>query len=290
VKPPAFEYRRPETLEEAVGLLAEHGDEARILAGGQSLVPLLSFRMARPGLLIDINRCLELDHIELDDGRLAMGSLTRHRSVERLAGLSDRCPVMMEAVRQIGHVAIRNRGTVGGSIAHADPAAEWPLLALVLDARFEVTSARGTRAIPAQEMFSSYLQTSIGTDEILTRLEFPLPPLRAGSAFVEIARRHGDFAMSGAAAVIDVEDGKVVDARVGLMSAALTPVRAAEAESILIGHEPTDDVLGRAAAAVDGAIAPLDDVHASAEYKRHLAQITTKRALTSARDRARGAG
>lgn len=286
MKPPPFAYLRPGGLAEAITMLAEYGDQAKVLAGGQSLVPLLAFRLARPQVLIDINECAELEHLALEEGTLSIGSLTRHRAVERFDALGGRAPIVAEAVREIGHVAIRNRGTVGGSIAHADPAAEWPVLAMILDAEFEVVSAAGSRVIPAAEMFAGYFETAMTPAEILTGLRFSLPPPSAGSAFVEVSRRHGDFALSGAGAVLTVEDGRVSDARLGLLAASLTPVRASNAEATLIGQEPTDEVLEAAAAEVDAAIAPLGDVHATSEYKRHLARITSGRALRRARDRA----
>jgi CO/xanthine dehydrogenase FAD-binding subunit len=290
MKPPPFEYRRPESVEEALSVLAEAGDDAKVLAGGQSLIPLLAFRMVRPEMLVDISRLSELDHVTLEDGLLSVGATTTHRRIELTDALATRCPAILEAVRNIGHIAIRNRGTVGGSMAHADPAAEWPVLALVLDTEFQVQSAKESRLVPAANMFVSYMQTGLRPDEILTGMRFKLPTEKAGSAFVEVARRHGDFAMGGAAAVLALEQGKVVHARVGVMSAALTPVRSEESERLLMGEEPTDELLAEAAERVSGAVDPLDDVHAPADYKRHLAKVTTRRALISARDRAKEAG
>lgn len=286
MKLPPFEYHQPETVEETTALLAEHGEEAKMLAGGQSLMPLMAFRMVRPSHLIDINRVEGLDDLSIDGDVLTMGALTRHRSVERLDSLAHRCDVIRDAVRHIGHVAIRNRGTVGGSIAHADPAAEWPLLALILDGRFEVASPRGSRTIRAADMFVSYLETSMATDEVLTRLDFRLPASDAGSAFVEVARRHGDFAMGGAGAVLHIVDGAVVNARVGVLAAGLTAIRSAESEAVLVGSEATDAVIEAASRVIDTIISPLEDVHAPEDYKRQLAYVTTRRALTLARDRA----
>ena len=290
MKPPPFEYRRPESVEEALGVLAEAGDDAKVLAGGQSLIPLLAFRMIRPEMLVDISRLNELDHVTLEEGILSVGALTTHRRIELTESLATRCPAIREAVRNIGHVAIRNRGTVGGSMAHADPAAEWPVLALVLEAEFQVQSAKESRVVPAAEMFVGYMQTGLRSDELLTGMRFKLPAPKAGAAFVEVARRHGDFAMGGAVAVLALEQGKVVHARVGVMSAALTPVRSEESELLLMGEEPIDELLAEAAERVSGAVDPLDDVHAPAEYKRHLAKVTTRRALRAARDRAKEAG
>lgn len=287
MKPPPFEYQRPESRDEALTALAEAGDEGKVLAGGQSLVPLLAFRMARPGVLIDIGGLACLDHAAVDNGTLTLGALATHRQVERLEALHRRCPAIVEAVGQIGHVAIRNRGTVGGSIAHADPAAEWPVLALALDATFDTESTSGERTIAAEKMFVGYMETALHPDELLTSLRFELPPPGAALGFAEVSRRHGDFAMGGAAATLTTDNGRVTAARVAVMSAGLTPLRCPAAEDILVGSEPTDDVLGEAAAAVEGAVEPLADVHAPADYKRHLAKVTTFRALRAARDRIR---
>ncbi|MGH8911702.1 MAG: FAD binding domain-containing protein, partial [Acidimicrobiia bacterium] len=269
--------------------LHEVGDEGKVLAGGQSLIPLLAFRMARPGHLIDINRIEGLDGIGLNgDGILSIGALATHRSVELHGELGSRCHAMREAVSQIGHVAIRNRGTVGGSIAHADPAAEWPALALLFDAEIHVRSRSGQRTLPAREMFVSYMTTALAPDELLVEMQFRLPSPGAGTAFVEVARRHGDFAMAGAGAVLDVQDGVVTDARIAVMSAGLTAVRAEEAERMLVGQEATEELNRSAAENIESVIDPLDDVHGPADYKRHLAKVVTRRALQAAGARARG--
>lgn len=288
MKPAPFDYHRPEGIEEAVSILAEGGAEAKVLAGGQSLIPLLAFRMARPSLLVDIGGLSGLDSVTLTDGLLDIGSLATHRAVELLPGLAERCPAVLEAVSQIGHVAIRNRGTVGGSLAHADPAAEWPALALMMDAEFDVVGVGGMRTIPATDMFVGYMQSILAPDEILTRIRFHIPGPGSGSAFVEVARRHGDFAMGGAAALVRIDEETISEARVAVISAALTPVRSRGAEEILTGSHPTLDVISEAARAVDADIDPLEDVHAPAEYKRQLARVTTERALRRAAARATG--
>lgn len=289
MKPPPFGYSRPETLDEALATLHEIGDEGKVLAGGQSLIPLLAFRMARPSHLTDITRIEELDRIDLNgEGVLSIGALATHRSVETHPELETRCPAISEAVAQIGHVAIRNRGTVGGSMAHADPAAEWPTLALLFDARFHLHTRSAQRTVPAREMFVSYMSTALAPDELLVEVELQLPPPEAGTAFVEVSRRHGDFAMAGAGIVLHVDDGVVADARIAVMSAGLTAVRADEAERMLVGQEPTDQLLRTAADSIDSVIDPLEDVHGPAEYKRHLAKVVTGRALHSARTRTTG--
>lgn len=290
MKPPPFDYSRPETLEEGLATLHETGDEGKVLAGGQSLIPLLAFRMARPQRLIDITRIKELEHVGLSsDGILSIGALATHRSIEKHPEVKTRCPAISEAVSQIGHVAIRNRGTVGGSMAHADPAAEWPTLALLFDARFHLRSRSNQRAVPAREMFVSYMTTALAPDELLVDVQLPLPPAGAGTAFVEVSRRHGDFAMAGAGAMLHVTDGVIADAAIAVMSAGLTAIRADEAEQTLIGKEPTDELFGTAADSLDSVVDPLEDVHGPADYKRDLAKVVTRRALQVASNRATGA-
>lgn len=286
MKPPPFEYSRPETLEEALATLHETGDEGKVLAGGQSLIPLLAFRMARPQHLTDITRLKELDSVDLRaDGTLSIGALATHRSIEKNPDLVTRCPAISEAVSQIGHVAIRNRGTVGGSMAHADPAAEWPALALLFDAQFQVRSKSEQRSIPARDMFVSYMTTALAPNELLVGMELQLPPPEAGTAFVEVSRRHGDFAMAGAGAMLNISDGAIADAAVAIMSAGLTAVRADETEQILIGNEPTDELFQNAVDSIDPVIDPLEDVHGPADYKRELAKVVTRRALQAASTR-----
>ena len=290
MKPAPFEYAAPTRLDEAVAALAE-GEDAKVLAGGQSLVPLLAMRLATPALLVDLNRIPGLDEVRFEDGTLEMGAMTRERNVEELPGLAARCPMIAEAVALIGHVAIRNRGTVGGSLAHADPAAEWPALLLALDGEVEATGPAGTRTIGARDLFVTYFTTSLEPTEILTRVRLRLPPPGAGSAFAEFSRRHGDFALAGAGAVLTLDaDGTVADARLALIGVRETAVRAELAEELLRGERPTDEAIRAAAEAVDEALNPVSDVHASAEFRRHLAKVMARRALLAARARARGGG
>jgi carbon-monoxide dehydrogenase medium subunit len=289
VKPPPFEYVAPASLEEAVAVLAEHGDDAKVLAGGQSLVPLLAFRLAAPAVLVDLNGIGGLDHLRQEGDRLVVGALARQRAVERLPGLRQRCAMLAEAVAQVGHVAIRNRGTVGGSLAHADPAAEWPALALALDGDCEVVGPRGHRVVPAEELFVTYFTTTLEPDEILTEVRLALPDGQAGSTFVELARRHGDFALVGVGALLALAaDGSVARARLALIGVGERAVRARRAEALLEGEKPTDGLLDEAAAAVDEAIAPSGDLHGSAEYRRHVAKVLARRSLATARARAEG--
>ncbi len=273
--------------------MARYGDEAKLLAGGQSLVPLLAFRLADPGVLVDLNRVRELDYLHADDGRLVIGAMTRHRTVQDLPGLRERCAMLAEGVELIGHVAIRNRGTVGGSLAHADPAAEWPALALGLDGECEVVGPRGARTLPVEELFVTYFTTTLEPDEILKEVRLRLPTGRVGSTFMELTRRHGDFAIAGVGALLALDDdGSVSDARLTLISVKDQAVRARAAEAVLVGSKPDNALLDEAVAAIDGAIEPPDDLHGSASYRRHLARALARRALAGARARAerRGGG
>jgi aerobic carbon-monoxide dehydrogenase medium subunit len=290
VKPAPFAYVAPRTLDEVVAQFAEHGDEAKALAGGQSLVPMMAFRLATPGLLVDLNGVSDLDHQRLDGDTLTLGALTRHRTAGSLPGLAERCPMLTEAIGLIGHPAIRNRGTVGGSLAHADPSAEWPALILALDGEVDAVGPNGRRTIPAAEFLDSYFTTSLLPEEVLTEVRVRLPNGgRTGSAFVELARRHGDFAIAGVGAVLSLDaEGRVAEARIALTGVRDRAVRAQGAEDALRGAEPTDDVLSAAAEALDPDLDPPSDVHGSSEYRRHVAKVLARRALARARDRASG--
>jgi aerobic carbon-monoxide dehydrogenase medium subunit len=287
VKAAAFEYFAPESVDEVVALLQEHGDEGKILAGGQSLMPLMALRLGAPEVLIDINRVGGLDRIENGGSRLRVGALVRHRAVERTPGLERTCAAIADAVPLIGHVAIRNRGTVVGSLAHADPAAEWPALALALDARITAAGPAGTRELDAVDFFESYLSNSLADDEFVTHAEFTLPAGTVGSAFEELARRHGDFALCGVAAVLALTpSGEIGDARVVVCGAGPTPLRIGAAEQALTGQQPSPERFGEAAEAVHAAIDPRGDIHGSAEYRRHVTRVVARRALQLASARA----
>lgn len=228
MKPPPFAYEAPRGLDEALALLAEHGDDAKVLAGGQSLVPLLNFRLARPALLVDVNRVPGLAYLRREQGTLRIGALTRQAALERSQLVARGWPLLREAVRHVGHPQTRNRGTVGGSVAHADPAAELPVALTALDARFHVRSRRGARTLAADELFVTHLTTSLEPDELLVEIEVPAPPAGARLGFAELALTHGDFALAGAAVV--VAPGR---AAVALLGASDTPVRAPAAERAL---------------------------------------------------------
>ena len=288
MKPAPFEYAAPQSLEEAVGLLQQHGDEAKVIAGGQSLVPLLAFRLAAPSLLVDLNAIRELEYARLEGDTLVLGALARHRAVERMTELATRCPMLAEGVSVIGHVAIRNRGTVGGSLAHADPAAEWPSLALALDAEIDVVGPGGARTVPASAFFESYFTTVLTPEEIVREIRLHLPNGgRTGSAYLELARRHGDFALAGVGAMLTLDGGGVIaDARVALIGVRDTAVRSAAAEGVLRGDAPSPELFAEAAEAVQDEIDPVSDVHGSSGYRRHLAEVLVGRALRRAGERA----
>ncbi len=295
MKAAAFEYFAPETVDEVVSLLAEHGDEAKILAGGQSLLPLMALRMANPEVLVDINRAGALGHVDsvvdTDGTRLRIGALVRHRTIERLPGLAAACPMIADAVEQIGHVAIRNRGTVVGSLTHSDPAAEWPALAIALDGEVTAVGPGGTRRIPAASFFESYLTNALADDEIATRVELRLPGGRGGSAFVELARRHGDFAIVGVGAVLWVsERDAITDARLVVAGAGATALRMRDAERVLIGQSPSAELFAEAAQAVYESVAPTGDIQGSAAYRRTVTRVVTRRALAKAHRRVSGEG
>ena len=276
----------PETLDDALGLLRRHGDEAKVLAGGQSLIPILHYRLARPRVVIDIN-ALPLADIALDDGRIGIGALVRYHELEESEALTRHCPVLGEAARLIGNVRVRTLGTVGGSLVHADPAAELPAVMTALDARLAVASASGRRTMAAREFFTGPLTTALAPDEIVTGIEVAtLPP--HGAAVEELSRRAGDFAIVAVVALVSLDRcGHVEDARVAFGGVADRPVHARAAEDALRGREPTAETLARAAQAARDALAPPSDAFVSGAYRRHVAGVLCRRALTRAVERAR---
>jgi carbon-monoxide dehydrogenase medium subunit len=289
MKPAPFDYFAPTSVEEVRGLLTQYGDEAKILAGGQSLVPVMALRLAQPSVVIDINNVRELNYIRADDRGLAIGAVTRQRAVERSVTVREKVPLLTAAIEWIGHPQIRNRGTIGGSLAHADPAAELPALAAVLDATFTVTNAGGTkRTLKASDFFVSYLTTALGSDDLLSEIYFPALPTGAGWSFVEVARRHGDFALVGVAAVVALDGASnCSDVRVALFGVAPTAVRSPSAEQALLGQKPNEQAIAAAAAEVTKDIEPPADVHASAAYRTYVATNLVRRALTEAAQRVR---
>jgi carbon-monoxide dehydrogenase medium subunit len=288
VKPAPFDYFAPGTLDEALALLAEHGDEAKPLAGGQSLIPAMNFRLARPRVLVDLNRVGALSYIRAEKGGVEIGAMTRQRAVERSDVIARAAPLLAEAMPAIAHPQIRNRGTVGGSIAHADPSAELPAVVLALDARFRARSATGERTIVAADFFKGMLETALEPGELL--VEIGLPPLRprTGTAFLEVARRHGDYALVGVAVVVTLDaTGRCQAARIALLSVGDGPVLAVEAGKTLVGQKRSDELLRAAAdAAAKRDVDPPADIHASAAYRRRLVEVLTRRALARAFERA----
>jgi aerobic carbon-monoxide dehydrogenase medium subunit len=289
MKPPRFEYLAPRSIEEALAILAHHGEEAKVLAGGQSLVPLLNFRLVRPAHLVDLNEVPGLDGIRLDDGHLAIGAMTRQRAVETSALVREHCPLLAEAMPQIGHVQIRNRGTVGGSLAHADPAAELPAVAAALGATLILRSGRGQRTLTPEQFFVAYLTTAGEPDELLVEMRLPPMPPRTGSAFVEISRRHGDFALVGVAATLTLDEaGVCTGSTLALTGVGGRPVVAREAAGALAGAKPTVEALEEAGRRVSALVRPDSDLHASSEYRKHVAGVLARRALARAAERAAG--
>ena len=288
MKPPPFDYAAPATLDEAVKLLGENEFDAKVLAGGQSLMPLLNMRMARPALLIDLAKIPDLDYVREGDRALAIGAMTRQRTAELSETVQKRHPLLHAAMLNIAHPQNRNQGTVGGSVAHADPAAELPALAIALDARIKAAGPDGTRTIVAADFFVTYLTTCLEPAEILTEVEWPLLPERTGWSFRELARRHGDYALAGAVATVTLDGGgRCSEARLALFGVGSTPLRASAAEHAVAGDKITDAALDEAARrACDALEDPLSDVHASAEYRRHLAGVLARRALADAAERA----
>ena len=284
MKPPPFEYRTVDTVEEAVSLLAEHGWEAKLLAGGQSLVPAMNFRLAQPAMLVDVNPITSLELLErTGDGGLRIGALCRQARLEREPAVAEAAPLLAEAVPHVAHPQIRNRGTVGGSLAHADPAAELPAVMLALGARLQATGRDGTRWIDAEEFFYGLMTTALAPDEMLT--EIVVPPAGAGRmfAFEEVARRHGDYALAGVAVSIGRDDdGACRDARLALFAVGEAPQLSIQGAAALEGRAPDEGVIAEAAEAAAAEVDPPSDLHASSEFRRHLVRVLVRRAVARA--------
>ena len=287
MKLPPFDYEAPRTVSEAVELLAEHLDQASVLAGGQSLIPLMALRLARPAVLIDINGIAELSGVSAVDGWTAIGAMTREYVAEESERVADAVPLLAAALPLIGHEAIRSRGTIGGSMAHADPAAELPAVARALDAEFVVRGPSGERVIPAAEWFEGYLTTSRRPDELLVQVRFPTAGRGTGVSFQEVARRHGDFAVVGLAASLTLSDGAISDARLALAGLSDVPVRAGAAEELLVGQRPSAELFDEAARRATDGIDPPADLHGSSDYRKTVAAALVRRGLHAAADNAR---
>ena len=288
MKPAPFKYIAAESLEHAVAVKAEYGDEARFLAGGQSLVPAMNFRLAQPAVLIDVNPIETLSNIARVNGHaLRIGALTRYRMLERDASIAGEIPLIAEALPHIAHPQVRNRGTIGGNLSHADPASELPAIVVALGGRLRAQSARGERWIVASDFFLGPLTTALADDEMLTEVELPLQPARSGSCFMEVARRKGDFALLGIAVVVAVDEaGVCTRVRVALCGGGETPVDVSAAAAVLIGRQDREAAVTDAAAAVRQAVDPPGNMHADPGYQRHLAGVLAKRALAAALERA----
>ncbi|MCA1843535.1 MAG: xanthine dehydrogenase family protein subunit M [Actinobacteria bacterium] len=288
---PAFRYHRPSTVDEAVGLLGDYGADAKVLAGGQSLVPLLALRLSHPEHLVDIGRIEGLDTIDDGPGGFTVGAGVCHADVELSPVTGRAAPLVAAAMPHIGHRAIRNRGTVCGSLAHADPAAELPAVTLAVDAELVVRSGAGERTIPAADFYLGYLSSALDETELLTAVRFPPWPERTGWSVQEVSRRHGDYALVGLAAVLGLEEsGRVERAALSFFGAGATPVRVAEAERVLIGEHPEPGAFAEAAEVVTKTIDPPGDNHATAAYRAHVAGVLTRRCLAEAAERARTGG
>ena len=286
MKPAAFDYVIADSIDMAVASLAEGGGDAKIIAGGQSLVPMLNFRLLRPSVLIDINRIGDLAFIEEAEKKIRVGALTRHYQLETSPVIARHLPVLASAMTHVAHLAIRNRGTIGGSLSHADPAAELPMMALLLDAELHIASASGKRTIAARDFFVGALTVDLARDDIVTEIVLPKLPRKTGWGFEEVARRSGDFALAAAAATLTLSAGVISQARIALTGVGATPVRAAEAEALLVGQALEPGLIDRVIDAVRAAIEPDTDLHASSDYRRHLGGVLAGRAVSAAWRRA----
>jgi CO/xanthine dehydrogenase FAD-binding subunit len=288
MKPVPFELEVPLSVSDALAMLADSSRDVKPLAGGQSLVPLLNFRLARPDVVLDLNRLSELDYVRQVDGHLAIGAMTRQRALERSDEVQRLAPLIAEVLPWVGHAAIRNRGTLGGSLAHADTAAELCLAALVLDGVVVARSRRGERLIPIGAFFVGPFTTALVRDELLVEVRLPVHASDAGWGFEEVARRRGDFAMVAVAAMLTLSDGMIGEARLAYLSMGPAPLRAPTAETWLRGQAPDADAFARAAELAVAELQPSDDLHASREYRVHVARALTRRALGRALQRANG--
>lgn len=288
MKPAAFDYVVVDSIEAAVAALADAGGEAKIIAGGQSLVPMLNFRLLKPSILVDINRIPGLAFVTESEKAIKVGTLTRHYQLETSPVIAKLLPMLGFAMTHVAHLAIRNRGTIGGSMSHADPAAELPMMALLLDATLDIASACGRRTIAARDFFLSAMTVDLGSDDVVTEITFPKLPPKTGWGFEEVARRSGDFALAAVAATMTVSDGAITQARIAMTGVSPTPKRAGDAEAMLIGKSLEPNLIEAVAKAMRAGVEPGTDLHASADYRRHLVGALAGRAITAAWHRAQG--
>ncbi len=282
MKPVSFDYHAPASLEAAVALLQRYGGEAKVLAGGQSLMPLLNFRLSRPAALVDLGRIPGLAYIEEGDGQVRLGAMTRQRTIEFSPVVARRLPLLSEATKWVGHLPIRTRGTIGGSIAHADPSAEYPAVLTALEGEVVARGPKGERVVKAKDLFLTYLTTSLESDEVISEIRLPVMPVGAGFALEEFARRHGDFAIVAIAAMVVRDAARCKQARLATAGAGPVPVRLRAAEEILERDGVTDAAIDAAARRAAELVSPDSDIHASADYRRHLTMVLTRRALKRA--------
>jgi len=290
MKPPPFEYHDPGSVGEAIALVGRYGGEARLLAGGQSLVPLLNFRLANPAALIDLNRIGELSYIREQDGQVRIGAMTRQRAIECSTIVQQRIPLLAEATRMVGHLPTRTRGTIGGSIAHADPAAEYPCVVRALGGTMVVRSAGGERGIDAAQFFQGFMSTAIGAGEMLDEVRLPVAERGAGWAFEEFSLRRGDFALAGIAAMVVADDERCISARIAACAVGEIPLRLEQVESILRESALSVRTVDEAAKCAAEQVRPEGDIHATADYRRHLVRVLVRRAVTRAAERSRAIG
>ncbi|MBI4261568.1 MAG: xanthine dehydrogenase family protein subunit M [Actinobacteria bacterium] len=288
--PPRFEYHRPSSLEEAIETLAAHAEDGKVLAGGQSLIPLMKLRFAQPGHLVDINRVPGLDGIAEEGGGLRVGALARNNAIASHEVVMARYPAMAQAAPLISDPIVRNLGTIGGSLAHADPAGDWGSVMLALGASVVLRGPRGEREVPVGEFLVDTFTTTLEPDEILTEVRVPAPAERSGGAYLKLERKVGDFATVGVAVHLDLSDGAVGRAGIALTAVGSRNIPASEAEGSLAGAEPTDEAFAEAARMAAAAAEPTSDVRGSAEYKRHIVEVFVRRGLSRALSIARGEG
>jgi carbon-monoxide dehydrogenase medium subunit len=287
MKPPPFDYHAAQSAAEALELLGRYGADARLLAGGQSLVPLLNFRLSAPAVIVDLNRAVDLAYIGEANGQVRLGAMTRQRAIEFSPLVKSRLPLLAEATRWVGHLPIRTRGTIGGSLAHSDPAAEYPAVAAALDAELVIRGSAGDRVVRAAEFFVGFMTTALQPGEMLIEVRMAAQPSDSGWAFEEFSRRHGDFAIVGIAAMVEVEGNRCRSARLAACGAGPTAIRLRAAEEILEQNGVDDRYIDEAAARAAELVDPGADLHASAEYRRHLTRVLTRRALKRAIERSR---
>ena len=288
MKPAPFEYLAPDSLSAAVAIMAEHGDDAKLLAGGQSLIPVMNFRLVQPTLLVDLNKVAELDFVRAgDNGELRIGAMTRHRRLEHDALVARHAPLITETMPNIAHTQIRNRGTIGGSLAHADPAAELPVIMVALGGRFRVRSDSGERWIEVADFFPGLFMTDLRPEEILVEIAIPPMAPRTGWSFIEFSRRQGDYALTGVAALMTLDnEGRCERARLVYLNAGEYPIDARQAADILVNEKPSPSLFQEVAEIANSALHFTADIHASVPYLQHLARVLTVRGLNQAFDRA----